>query len=299
MDEILRKLAAQLGPLESEPQPLTNGITNRNYRVRFGGTDHVVRMCGAETALLGIDRTAERAAVDAAYAAGVGPAVTAFLADDGCLVTAFVEGRGLEPADVRENIARVAPALHAVHGAAHLGVGFSPFRIGERYRELTLERGGTLPAACAEAIVAARRIEAALPPFKPVLCHNDLLPANLLLDDSGAHAAEGGGSRLWIIDWEYAGMGDEFFDLGNLSAMNGFDIADDAALVTAYQGHCEEHDLSRVRLLRAASHYREGMWGVVQGVLSDLDFDFAGYAEEYLDKMLASDWEEWLDGPTA
>lgn len=289
MDDVLRKLAAQLGPLESEPQPLADGITNRNYRVRFGGTDHVVRMCGPETALLGIDRTAERAAVDAAHAAGVGPAVTAFLIDDGCLVTAFVEARSLEPADVREHIARIAAALHAVHGAAHLGVGFSPFRIGERYRELTLRRSGALPEACVEATVAARRIEAALPPFKPALCHNDLLPANLLDD----------GERLWIIDWEYAGMGDPFFDLGNLSAMNGFDIADDTALLEAYVGHFDERDLARLRLLRAAAQYREGMWGVVQQVLSDLDFDFAGYAEEHLDKMLSSDWEEWLDGPAA
>jgi hypothetical protein len=40
------------------------------------------------------------------------------------------------------------------------------------------------------------------------------------------------------------------------------------------------------------------MWGVVQQVLSDIDFDFAGYAEEHLGLMLESDWEEWLDGPT-
>jgi thiamine kinase-like enzyme len=289
MDDVLRKLAAQLGPLESEPEPLTEGITNRNFRVRFGGADHVVRICGAETLLLGIDRTAERAAVEAAHEVGVGPAVTAFLVDEGCLVTAFIEGRGLEPVDVRENIGRVAAALHAVHGAAHLGVGFSPFRIGERYRELTLERGGALPEDCAPATAAARRIEAALPPFKPALCHNDLLPANLLDD----------GERLWIIDWEYAGMGDPFFDLGNLSAMNGFDIADDTTLLECYVGHFDEADLGRLRLQRAAAQYREGMWGVVQQVLSDIDFDFAGYAEEYLGEMLASDWEDWLDGPTA
>ena len=289
MDEVLRKLAAQLGPLEGEPQPLTDGITNRNYRVRFAGTDHVVRLCGSETALLGIDRDAERAAVEAAHAVGVGPGVTAFLTDERCLVTAFIDGYGLGPVDVRENIGRIAAALHAVHGAAHLAVGFSPFRIGERYRELTLERGGALPEECAAATAAARRIEAALGPFKPALCHNDLLPANLLDD----------GERLWIIDWEYAGMGDPFFDLGNLSAMNGFDIADDTTLLACYVGHFDEPDLSRLRLLRAAAQYREGMWGVVQQVLSDIDFDFAGYADQHLGAMLESDWEDWLDGPTA
>jgi thiamine kinase-like enzyme len=290
MDEVLRKLEPLLGPREGEPEPLEDGITNRNYRVRFGGRDHVVRICGAQTELLGIDREAEKAAADAAFAAGVGPEVSAFLVGDGCLVTAFVEGRTLGPADVQADVARVAHALRAVHHA-HVTVHatFSPFRTGERYRALTLERGGDLPAGCEEAAAAARMIEAALPPFKPALCHNDLLPANLLDD----------GEQVWIVDWEYAAMGDPFFDLGDLSAMNEFEVHDDTELLTAYLGHCDEPELARLRLHRAAAEYREGMWGVVQQVLSDLDFDFAGYADEHLARMLESDWEEWLDGAAA
>lgn len=289
MEAVLRKLEALLGPREGEPQPLLDGITNRNYRVCFGGRDHVVRMCGAETELLGIDREAEHAAAQAAYEAGVGPEVTAYLAEDKCLVTAFVEAHGLEPVDVQEEVGRVAAALRTVHHAHAVHATFSPFRVGERYRALTVERGGALPELCAEATAAARRIEEALPPFKPALCHNDLLPANLLDD----------GERLWIIDWEYAAMGDPFFDLGNLSTMNGFELHDDQELLSAYLGHYDEPDLARVRLHRAAAEYREGMWGVVQQVLSDLDFDFAGYAEEHLVAMLESDWEEWLDGAVA
>lgn len=289
MEAVLGKLEGLLGPREGEPQPLEDGITNRNYRVRFGGRDHVVRICGPETALLGIDRAAEQAAAAAAHEAGIGPEVTAFLLDDGCLVTAFVAGRSLEPADVQAAVDRVAAALRTIHHARPVHAAFSPFRTGERYRSLTLERGGVLPEACGEAEDAARRIEGALPPFKPVLCHNDLLPANLL-DDS---------ERIWIIDWEYAAMGDAFFDLGNLSAMNGFSLHDDTELVTGYLGHCDEPDLARVRLHRAAAEYREGMWGVVQGVLSDLDFDFAGYADQHLAAMLDSDWEEWLDAAAA
>jgi thiamine kinase-like enzyme len=290
MEEILRKLAAELGPMEGEPVALEDGITNRNFRVRFGGADHVVRICGKETELLGIDRAAEREAADIAHRAGLGPAVSSFLVEDSCLVTAFVDGRNLEPADVREDIDRVAAALHDIHHAhAHVHHTFSPFRVGERYRELTVERGGPLPEGCDDAVAAARRIEDALPPFKPALCHNDLLPANLLDD----------GERLWLIDWEYAGMGDPFFDLGNLSAMNGFELADDTQLVEAYLGHCEEPELARLRLHRAAAQYREGMWGVVQQVLSDIDHDFAAYADDWLGGMLASEWEEWLDGAAA
>lgn len=289
MDEVLRTLEARLGPLTGEPEPLRDGITNRNFRVRFGETDHVLRLCGADTELLGIDREAEFAAAELAFEVGVGPAVTAFLPDEPALVTAFVDGIGLEPADVREDPGRVARALHAVHEAGRVRAAFSPFRVAEAYRALTVQRGGPLPDAAGPALSAARIIEGALPPFAARLCHNDLLPANLLDD----------GERLWIIDWEYAGMGDPFFDLGNLSAMNGFGIEEDIELVTAYLGHCEEGHLARVRLHRATAECREGMWGVVQQVLSDLDFDFAAYAEEHLELMLASDWEEWLDGASA
>jgi thiamine kinase-like enzyme len=288
--DALRALEPQLGPPESEPVPIEGGITNRNYRVRFVGRDCVVRLPGKDTELLGIDREAEREAATIAHAAGLGPAVSAFLVEDNCLVTAFVDGHGLEAADVREDIDRVAAALYAIHHA-HAAVHhtFSPFETGRLYREVTLERGGALPQDFDEAFAAAKRIEAALPRFKPALCHNDLLPANLLDD----------GERLWLIDWEYAGMGDPFFDLGNLSAMNGFEVHDDTELLMAYLGHCDEPDLARLRLHRAAAQYREGMWGVVQQVLSDIDHDFAAYADDWLGEMLESDWEEWLDGAAA
>src|SRR6266540_177225 len=72
----------------------------------------------------------------------------------------------------------------------------------------------------------AVRIEAALhgPEHAPVPCHNDLLPANLIHD----------GARVRIVDWEYAGMGDRYFDLGNLAVNSGLGPADEAALLEAY-----------------------------------------------------------------
>jgi thiamine kinase-like enzyme len=289
VEDLLGRLEELLGPREGDPVALSGGITNRNYRARFGGADYVVRLCGPDTHLLGIDREAERAASEAAHLAGVGPAVAAHLPDDDCLVFAFVAGRAVEAADVRAGVERVATALRAVHAAPPVSSVFSPFRIAERYRATTAQRGGVAPAACVEGARAAARIERALGAVEPALCHNDLLPANLLDADG----------RLWIVDWEYAAMGDRSFDLGNLSVNNGFGLDDDRRLVAAYFGAADERRLARVRLMRAASDWREGMWGVVQTTLSDLDFDFAGYADEHLERMLTSDWEQWVDAATA
>ena len=109
-------------------------------------------------------------------------------------------------------------------------------------------------------------------------CHNDLLTANFLHD----------GARVRIVDWEYAGMGDRYFDLGNLSVNNGFAEADDERLLAAYWGEpCTARRFAALRLMRIMSDFREGMWGVVQTAISALDFDFAAYAGEHLERVAA------------
>ena len=95
-------------------------------------------------------------------------------------------------------------------------------------------------------------------------CHNDLLNANFIDD----------GERLVIVDWEYAGMGDPFFDLANFSINHELDAEGRAVLLAAYAGDAHAAGLAALDLMRFMSDFREAMWGVVQGVVSELDFDF-------------------------
>ena len=273
---VLAALAGELGAPEGEPESLDGGITNRNVRVRLRGRDCVIRLPGSGTELLGIDRETERAATAAAAAAGVGPEVVAHRRDPPCLVTEFIAGRVLDAEALREpaRIAQAAAALRAVHTGPPLDARFDAFEIVERYRRLTEERGGRPLDSYDELAAGAGTIRAALtgPEHAPVPCHNDLLPANFIDD----------GTRLRILDWEYAGMGDRYFDLANLSVNNGFDEARDERLLAAYWGEpCTAPRLARLRLMRVMSDFREAMWGAVQAVLSELDFDFAGYAREH------------------
>ena len=276
-------IAELLGDPLGEPEPLEGGITNRNFRVRTESGDYVVRVFGRETSALGIDRAAERAATEAAAAAGVGPRVVAFTTE--VLVTEFIDGEPMQRLPIEET----AHALRAVHAGPPLPASFSPFRVAEAY---AARAGDAVPADYAPARAVAREIEAALrgPEHEPVPCHNDLLNANLLWD----------GSRVRIVDWEYAGMGDRYFDLGNLSINNGLSEEDDQRLLAAYFGEpFTPARFASLRLMRIASDLREAMWGVVQQAVSELDFDFAGYAAEHFERLResASDprYPSWLE----
>jgi thiamine kinase-like enzyme len=278
----LAALEPVIGRAEGAPEPLDGGITNRNFRLRVGGDDVVVRLPGKDTELLGIDREAERAATAAAAGAGVGPEVVAYLTEPACLVTRFIHGRPLTAEELRapELLGQAAAALRAFHAGPPLPTTFDAFAIVDGYYATARARGARVPAAYPELRAGAAAIRATLrgPEHAPVPCHNDLLTANFLHD----------GERVRIVDWEYAGVGDRYFDLGNLSVNNGLSEDDDRRLVEAYWSEpCTPRRLAAVRLMRIMSDFREGMWGVVQTAISTLDFDFAAYGEEHLERVAA------------
>jgi thiamine kinase-like enzyme len=122
-------------------------------------------------------------------------------------------------------------------------------------------------------------------------CHNDLLAGNLI-------RAKGDG-RTMIVDWEYAGMGRPCFDLGNLAVHNGFDEATEQLLLRSYHGtDPSPAQRAELKLMRVLSDVREGAWGVMQAVVSDLDFDFVGYADLHFARMrdaaASPAFPEWL-----
>ncbi len=281
--ETLEQLAPQLGELEGEPAPLEGGLTNHNYRARFGGREVVVRLPGVRTELLGSDRNAEREASARAAAVGVAPALLASLEDPPCLVFEFIAGETMSAERLREPeaIAAVAAALRALHGCEPIAASFDSFRLVESYAAATREQGGEVPAAYEEAAAAAARIEAARieSALAGVLCHNDLLAANFIAVDGGVK----------LVDWEYAGTGDRYFDLANFVVNNGLEPPEELAFLGAYLEHEPlPHELAALRLMRVMSDFREAMWGVVQSTVSKLDFDFDAYARQHFARLLAT-----------
>jgi thiamine kinase-like enzyme len=282
LTEVVARLAALLGPRDGTVVQLEGGITNRNFRVNFGGTDYVVRLPGKRTQLLGIDREAECIANKAAAELGIAPRVAALLDEPSALVTAFVSGREMKADELREpeTIAEVAHDLRSLHDSGtELPSDFDSFRLVEEYAETGRANGSEPPDGYDEALEAAHTIEKTVrdqPGHEPVPAHNDLLPANFLRD----------GDRMQLIDWEYAGMGDRWFDLGNFAVNNELDDDQEGLLLEAYFGEPpDERKRATLKLFRFMSDFREGMWGVVQAGVSELDFDFRDYAQKHFDRL--------------
>jgi thiamine kinase-like enzyme len=266
-------------------EPLSGGITNRNFLVAAEGLRerYVIRLAGNDTHLLGISRGVEHAATVAAAGVGVGPEVIAFIRPEGFLVTRFIEGTGLPPEMVHrpDTLRRVADALRRFHEGPPIPGLFIPLRIVEAYRALALGRGVRIPPEYEVAASIARRIELALlvNPVELRPCHNDLLNGNFIDD----------GSRIRIVDWEYAGLGDPFFDLGNFSVNHDLTPDEDQLLLEAYDGgEPTRARQAHLRLMRVVSDFREAMWGVLQQGISTLDVDFRAYAQEHFDRLIAN-----------
>jgi thiamine kinase-like enzyme len=280
LTEVVARLAALLGPREGGVRPLEGGITNRNFLVHFGGDDYVVRLPGKDTGLLGIDREAERLATKQAAELGLGPRVAAMFEDPPCLVTCFVEASEMTSDQLRGAVAEVGRMLRSFHDSGlALPRDFQVYDLVREYADVARSRGGELPAAYDESLETAGQIVDAVrghPEHQARPNHNDLLAANFL--DAGDH--------IVIVDWEYAGMGDPFFDLGNFSVNNELDEADQEHLLEAYFGEPPTpRRLAALKLFRFMSDFREAMWGVVQRSVSELDFDFAEYADKHFRRL--------------
>jgi thiamine kinase-like enzyme len=275
----------ELAGLRLSLSPLSGGITNRNFLVEAPDSAQrwVVRLAGNDTHLLGISREVELAATIAAAGVGVGPEVTAFIRPEGYLVTRFIEGSPVSDEAVHrpETIRRIADSIRRVHEGTAIPGLFVPLRMVEAYRALAVTRGVPIPPEYDLSRAIGRRIELALldDPVELRPCHNDLLNANFIDD----------GARIRIVDWEYAGMGDPFFDLGNLSVNHDLTPGEDRCLLEAYDGAPARPDrLARIFLMRIVSDFREAMWGVLQQGISTLDVDFVAYAGDHFERLLTS-----------
>lgn len=262
---------------------LSGALTNVSYKVTTDAEAYVLRLAGEGTSEY-VDRTAEGHNAQVAATAGVNAEVLYFDAREGTMLTRFVEGIGMDGEGFSrdsEAPARAALALKRVHGAGKVFKSrFDAFAMIDGYVDLLRRLRMPLPEdyleAGREAEAVRRALEASPMPLVP--CHNDPWPGNLL--DTGRN--------IYIIDWEYSGMNDPLWDLGDLSVEAGFGPEQDQAMMEAYYGGPAPAALySRLALYKTLSDLHWSLWAMVQHANGNPADDFRTYAATRLERCKA------------
>jgi thiamine kinase-like enzyme len=284
LEEVLAAVPELRDPESVEP--LTGGLTNTNYKVATASGSYVVRISCKDTSLLAIDRENEVHNTIAAAETGVGAPFVAALPELDALVLGYIVGEVMDAEKLRsgDHIAAIAEACRRLHGGRRFLHDFDMFAIQPRYLEIVRERGFRLPDRYEEFAPQVRELERAMRvrPEPTVPCNNDLLAENFIRV----------GGEMRLIDYEYSGNNEASFELGNVWSESNLSHEQLEELVAAYWGRPLRNKVARARLWGLMSKYGWTLWGSIQDGISDLDFDFWGWAMEKYERAVAE-----LDGP--
>ncbi|MBZ9708825.1 phosphotransferase family protein [Mesorhizobium sp. ESP7-2] len=260
-------LAGYTGPLER-----LGGLTN----LVFKAGDYCLRIPGKGTEEY-INRANEAVAAREAAKAGVSPEVLHADAATGLMVTRYIAGaETMSPEKFRDrqgSPARAADAFRKLHASgAVFPFRFELFSMIDDYLKVLSTRDVALPAGYHDVVREAGSVRSALAvrPLPLVACHCDPLCENFL--DTG--------ERMWIVDWEYSGMNDPLWDLGDLSVEGKFDAAQDEELMRAYfGGEAKPAERGRVVIYKAMCDLLWTLWGLIQLANNNPVDDFRAYAD--------------------
>ncbi len=257
---------------------LDGGITNENFLIKDNNNKYVVRL-GNDIPEHLVSRSNELIASKAASNAGISPKV--IYHSDGILVLDYIESTTLSSDGVKKNIKSIIPLIKKIHheipkNLFGQSVIFWVFHVIRNYVKFLNDNKSVHIKILSDLISKSEYLEKNSSPYEIVFGHNDLLPANFLDD----------GSKIWIIDWEYAGFNTPLFDLGGLSSNNDFSLEEETFLLeNYYEKKINDELLLKYNALKCASLLRETMWSMVSEITSKIDFDYANYTQENLLKF--------------
>ena len=271
---IARKAMAAIPLLEDHVGPITRlgGLTNLVFHV----SDYCLRIPGKGTEEY-INRAHEAVAAREAAKAGVSPEVLYFDARDGVMVTRFIAGaQTMSPATFKLNAGaagRAGEAFRRLHtSGAVFPFRFELFSMIDDYLKVLSTKDVALPSGYHDVVREAEDIRSALAahPLPNVACHCDPLCENFL--DTG--------ERMWIVDWEYAGMNDPMWDLGDLSVEGRFAEAQEEEMIRAYfGGEAQPAERGRIVIYKAMCDLLWTLWGLIQLAGGNPADDFRAYAD--------------------
>jgi len=276
VDQLIQSIPIWKGKVKISK--IDGGITNQNFLVEDNAKKFVVRL-GKDIPEHLISRSNELTISKAASDVGISPDVVYHV--DGLLILNYIESTTLTSIDVKNNIDNIVPLLKKIHleipkKLSDQSISFSVFNVINHYAKFLKDNNSSYCLLLKNLLFQSNQLEKNSSPYELVFGHNDLLPSNFLDD----------GSKLWIIDWEYAGFNTPLFDLGGLSSNNNFSLKEEINLLENYF-ECSVNDklLFQYNSLKCASLLRETMWSMVSELTSKIEFDYINYTQVNLSKF--------------
>ncbi|MFT3987590.1 phosphotransferase [Aestuariivirga sp.] len=251
------------------------GLTNLVFRVDMNGEQYVLRIPGKGTEEY-INRANEIQAAQEAAKAGVSPDVVYADAKTGVMVTRLVDDAvTMSPENfksIKGTPGRAGAVLKKLHSSgAKFNFRFELFAMIDEYLKVLSTKDVELPEGYHDVLKQAETVRKALAAHRLplVACHCDPLCENFL--DTG--------KRMWVVDWEYSGMNDPMWDLGDLSVEGQFTPAQEEEMIQAYfGGEPTPAERGRIVIYKAMCDLLWTLWGLIQHANKNPVDDFWAYA---------------------
>jgi len=298
MDKRLKTVVEKINFLNGSNlnyEVLSGGLTNENYLLFANGNKYVLRVPGQGSEVM-INREDELANSIQTSKAGVSPKVLKSVQPDYAMVLEYIEGEVMHPetvADDDNKIKKIGKALKKLQTSATFKNKTYVFDLMRKYYQMCREVQAFLPHDFDWIRQLMDEIENAMETNKPELvpCHNDLLSENFIIDPD---------DKLWIIDWEYAGLNDPYFDLGDVCVEHPLTDEQEKLLLKSYSGKDNHSEYCRMKLHKLTADIWWGMWGMIQDKISSLDFDFYTYGirrfERFRKNYYEGEYQNWING---
>ena len=257
------------------------GMTNIVHLVETDSNNLIVRIPGKGTEDY-INRTFEYNNAMAAWRAGISAEIIWADVEKGIMVSKSINGiETMTPkffSSRKGSPARAGLALAKLHNSGEtFDFRFDLFNMIDDYLNILSSKNAELPDGYHDIVKAAKPVKEALiaNPMQLAPCHCDPLCENFLDD----------GNKMWIVDWEYSGMNDPLWDLGDLSVEAGMDESQESEMLIAYFGKDPTAaQKGRVIIYKAMCDLLWTLWGLIQHADKNPAEDFWAYSIERFER---------------
>jgi len=259
-------------------EPVDGGLTNQNFLVNDGDKKYFARI-GKDIEEHLIFRTNEISASKAAALAGIAPKL--IFTGEGIIIFEYIKSITFNSELVIQNLNKIIKLIKNIHDEIPNFISGDPplfwvFHVVKNYVNFLKNNNSAYLNLLNELVDKSSQLNKLASPYEIVFCHNDFLPANFIENNS----------KIWVVDWEYAGFNTPLFDLGGLASNNNFTYEQEIYLLENYnQNKVSEEYLAKYFAIKCASLLRETMWSMVSEITSKIDFDYKEYTNENLSKF--------------